>query len=366
MANNSGMLSQSKHSTSVDKNEYYTLYNDIVEELNLYEAQFRGKRVICPCDWDESLEEICVFASEESVSNGTLFSRGTIKTIDVDATGKIEKDLGKVRCNFVKFLISHAEKWGIVSISVSGYNPSTGEGVRFQDVDYSKYDICVTNPPFSLFREFIETMLKNNMKFIIVGAQNSVTCKEVFLHFIRKEIWPGYHSHMSGFIRPDGTILPKQDNHARSCGWYTNMVVDYREKYLPIDEEYTPEKYPKYDNFDAINVDESMAIPCDYDGVMGVPPTFLHFYNPDQFEILGLSQIGCHDLVPDTKKYNDYKEYLRETDTPTGASGGKTNENAVLPGKGDKKTYYVGPNGEIVYPIYKRIFIRNKKVIKSI
>jgi hypothetical protein len=93
---------------------------------------------------------------------------------------------------------------------------------------------------------------------------------------------------------------------------------------------------------------------------MGVPITFLDKFCPEQFEIIGLSQIGCHDLLPDTKKYNSYKEVIRATDTPTKSSGGKTNENAVLSGKGTKKTYYLGPNGEIVHSEAKRIFIRNK------
>lgn len=99
----------------------------------------------------------------------------------------------------------------------------------------------------------------------------------------------------------------------------------------------------------------------DYEGIMGVPITFLDKYNPEQFEILGLTQLGCHDLCPDTKKYNDYKEISRATDTPTGQGGGKTNENAVLNGKGNKKTYYLGPNGEVVHSAYKRILIRRKK-----
>ena len=103
-----------------------------------------------------------------------------------------------------------------------------------------------------------------------------------------------------------------------------------------------------------------MDIPCDYEGAMGVPITFLDKYNPEQFDIIGLSQIGCHDLLPDTKKYNSYKEVIRATDEPTKSSGGKTNENAVLRGKGSKKTYYLGPHGEIVHSEAKRIFIRNK------
>ena len=361
MANDSNMLSRSKSSKKDDKNEYYTLYEDIVAELNHYKEQFKGKRIICPCDWDESLEEICVFASEEEVNSGALFSSGKIKTIDTSATGKIEKDLGQVRCNFVKFLISHADEWGIASISVSGFNPATGEGVRFQDVDYSKYDICVTNPPFGLFREFINLMFNSGIKFLVVGPQNCVTCKDIFTYFMENKMRQGYHYHMAGFIRPDGTRVSKQDNHARSCGWFTNMDINYNNPRLISDIEYDEELYPKYDNYDAIHIEKTEDIPFDYDGIMGVPITFIQKYNPNQYEILGLTQIGCHSKVPDLKKYNSYVEVLRETDEPTGAKGGKTNENAVLQGKGTKKTYYLGPNGEIVHSEYKRIFIRKKK-----
>ena len=109
------------------------------------------------------------------------------------------------------------------------------------------------------------------------------------------------------------------------------------------------QSWAKYDNFDAIDVGKTQDIPCDYPGIMGVPVTFIEKFCAEQFEIIGLSQIGCHDLLPDTKKYNSYKEVIRDTDQPTKSSGGKTNENAVLPGKGTKKTYYLGPNREIVH-----------------
>lgn len=120
-------------------------------------------------------------------------------------------------------------------------------------------------------------------------------------------------------------------------------------------------EYYQYDNFEAIEVPSTSAIPSDYLGIMGVPISFLDRYCPEQFEILGLTQIGCHDEVPDHKRYNNYKEVERVSGRPTGSSGGKTNENAVLRGEGDKKTYYLGPNGEKVYSEYKRIFIRKKQ-----
>lgn len=319
MANDSRMLSGSRGNKKVDKNELYTLYEDIVAELNHYRDQFRGKRVICPCDWDESLEEICVFASEEAVQSGSLFGSGAVKTIDVGATGKIEKDLGQVRCNFVKFLIAHADAWGIASISVSGYNPATGEGVKFQDVNYSKYDICVTNPPFSLFREFVDTMFNWGIKFLVIGPQTAITHKNVFPRLMNGEMWLGYHYHMAGFIRPDGSRVNKQDNLARSCGWYTNMPVSYRNNFLPLDREYDPVTYPRFDNFDAIYVPETMDIPYDYDGVMGVPITFMQKYCPEQFKIIGIAKRGAGDPALWTKRYTkaDYPNYSDLNASPT-------------------------------------------------
>lgn len=127
------------------------------------------------------------------------------------------------------------------------------------------------------------------MKFIIIGPQNAITYQNVFRHIMRNEMWLGYHYHLAGFIRPDGSRVSKQDNLARSCGWFTNMEVSYRNNFLMLDEEYEPSRYPKYDNYDAIEVGTSKAIPYDYDGPMGVPITFLQKYCPSQFELLGMT-----------------------------------------------------------------------------
>jgi len=121
--------------------------------------------------------------------------------------------------------------------------------------------------------------------------------------------------------------------------------------------------YDKYDNYDAIEVPFTDAIPSDYDGIMGVPISFLDKYCPEQFEILGATQRGCHDEVPDTKKYDDYWE-VRQNGEKTGASGGKTNENANLLGNDGKKNYFINKEGRIIQSAYLRIFIRHKKATK--
>lgn len=360
MANDSKNLTRSRVAKD---DEYYTLYEDVANELTQYKEQFRGKHVICPCDWDESLDEICVYASEEEVASGSLFASGKVKTIDTDKTAKhIEKDIRLIKCNFVKFLISHAEDWGIASISVSGYNPATGEGVRFQDLDYSKYDICATNPPFTAFIEFIDTMFENNMKFIIIGPQNAITYKNVFNHIMQNEMWLGYHYHLAGFIRPDGSRVNKQDNLARSCGWFTNMEVSYRNNFMMLDEEYEPSKYPRYDNYNAIDVGTTNSIPYDYDGIMGVPITFLQRYCPEQFEILGITS-GRREFGEEawpTKRYVNPKQH-----DPNGneKNGSKANTRAtLLLSEKPKDVYYTAENAAGPLKIvYARILIRVKK-----
>ena len=118
--------------------------------------------------------------------------------------------------------------------------------------------------------------------------------------------------------------------------------------------------YEKYDNYDAIDVPFADAIPSDFDGVMGVPISFLNKYSPEQFEILGATQRGCHDEVPDTKKYDEYWE-VKPSGEPTGSSGGKTNENANLVGNDGRKNYFINKEGHVIQSAYQRIFIRHRR-----
>ncbi|KAA6338525.1 hypothetical protein EZS27_013476 [termite gut metagenome] len=313
--------------------EYYTLFEDISAELQHYKEQLKGKRIICPCDWDESYNEEVVYKEESSIIQKELFSNeGTIKKIDILASKKkFEKDLEGVKCEFVKFFVANAEDYYIQSISVSGYSPNADKGVKFQNVDYSLYDVVITNPPFSLFGEFIDTMMNNNMEFIVIGPQNAITYKNCFKYIQENRMWIGNHYHLSGFRRPDGTVLPKSDNIPRSCCWFTNLDVEVRHSKIPLVEEYCGNEstYPNYYNYNAINVNKTNSIPYDYDGFMGVPITFLPKFNPDQFEIIGLGK---------------YVDKIVET---------KGNELKIL-----------SNNGELKIP-YERIIIRNKNPYKG-
>ncbi len=193
----------------IKDDEFYTLYEDIANEISLYKEQLKGKKILCPCDWDESYNEEVIYKEEGFVAPSNLLDTGgTIKRIDIKASKKkIEKELALIRCNFVKFLVAHADTYGIISISTSGYNPSIGKGVRFQDIDYSKYDLVITNPPFSQFREFIDAMFKNNMKFLVIGPLTAITYRDIFNHIKDNKMWLGYSKQLSGFRLLDGGFV---------------------------------------------------------------------------------------------------------------------------------------------------------------
>lgn len=372
------------------KDEFYTQLTDIERELQHYWPHFRDKVVLCNCDdpYESNFFKyfalrfnqlglkklICTCYNGSPVQGNELLLH--FDGFDAEPTKiayKVEitevKDLngdGAVDLSDVRYLLQNDKN--VLSTLKTG---------DFRDPEcielLKQADIVVTNPPFSLFREYVGQLIKYDKKFLIIGNVMSVTCKEIFPLIINNKLWlgPSITSGDRKFNVPSDYPLD-----AAGCGvdedgrkyirvkgvrWFTNIDHNKRHDKIDLVCHFSPEEYPMYDNFDAIDVGQTSDIPMDYNGVMGVPITFLDKYCPEQFEILGLSQIGCHDLLPDKKKYNSYKEVVRETNIPTKSSGGKTNENAVLPGKGTKKTYYLGPNGEIVHSEAKRIFIRNKQ-----
>jgi len=161
-------------------------------------------------------------------------------------------------------------------------------------------DVVVTNPPFSLFREYVAQLIEHGKKFIIIGNQNAITYKEIFPLIMQNRLWLGYYNGDMAFTVPKDSE-PRatrywQDETGqkwRSMGnicWFTNIDHKKRHEMLDLYKTYTPEEYPRYDNYNAINVDKVADIPMDYDGVMGVPITFLCKYNPDQFEIVGCTE----------------------------------------------------------------------------
>lgn len=353
------------------KDEFYTQLEDINNELKHYREHFRGKTVLCNCDDPRVSNFFKYFAYNFEFLGLRKLITTCYKNQDVNlfSEGTSEQAV---------YLVYEGDKNGnhIPDDEEIEVLPLKGDG-DFRSAECIEFlkeaDIVVTNPPFSLFREYVAQLIQYDKKFLIIGNINAVSTKYIFPLIMNGQVWLGasIHSGDRKFWVPDDYELD-----AAGCGidengrkfirvkgvrWFTNL--DYKERHedLILYKPYSPEAYPFFDNFDAIEVGKTEDIPMDYEEIMGVPITFLDKYNPEQFEILGLTQLGCHDLCPDTKKYNDYKEISRATDTPTGQGGGKTNENAVLKGKGNKKTYYLGPNGEVVHSAYKRILIRRKK-----
>lgn len=384
------------------QDEFYTHYADIEKEVNAYleynPDTFRDKTVLLPCDDPEWSNFTRYFALhfedlglKKLISTSYAPDSKMLKEplqFTLFETESPQFDPSKAQTKGKIFVLDRdVDGNGRIDIDDLQWKYLEGDG-DFRSAEVKAFrdeaDIIVTNPPFSLFREFFAWVMESGKKFLIIGNMNSVTCKEVFPHIMRNRAWYGC-SISSGdreFGVPDSYPLDaagwRIDNNGKKfirvkgVRWFTNIDHGRRHQHLPLmtmsdnikfskHKEIKGGVYENYDNFDAIEVPYSDAIPDDFAGAMGVPISFLDKYCPEQFEILGLSQIGCHDLLPDTKRYNDYKEILTSSDKETGNSGGKTNENAVLPGKGTKKTYYLGPNGEIVHSEYKRIFIRKKQ-----
>ena len=169
-------------------------------------------------------------------------------------------------------------------VTVGLRTPLKGDGdFRSQEcLDILKVaDIVVTNPPFSLFREYVAQLMEYGKKFIIIGSKNAITYKDFFPLLKDNKVWIGYNN-VNDFQQPDGSF-----KKFGNIGWFTNLGIKKRHEKIVLRKIYTPEEYPTYDNYEAINVNKTVEIPSDYDGVMGVPISFLDKYNPNQFEIIG-------------------------------------------------------------------------------
>ena len=397
MANNTNLGA----AKAAKNDEFYTQYADIQKEVNAYleynPDTFRDKTVLLPCD-DPEWSNFTRFFAQNFERLGLKRLISTSYAVESKKYKNYQPslfetesplfDADKTRIKGKIFELTHdTNQHGRIDIDDLEWHYLEGDGdFRSKEVCQlrDQSDIIVTNPPFSLFREFLSWCLVPNKLFLIIGNMNSLTVKEIFPLVKNNMLWygPSISSGDREFMIPEGYPIEasgwridEQGNkfiRVKGVRWYTNL--DHGRRHEPMKlmsekdnlrfskhKEFKEVGYRRYDNYDAIDVPYSDVIPSDYAGIMGVPISFMDKYCPEQFEILGLTQIGCHDEVPDTKRYNDYKEVLRETDKLTGSSGGKTNENAVIIGKGKKKTYYLGPNGEIVHSEYKRILIRKKQ-----
>ncbi len=238
-------------------------------------------------------------------------------------------------------------------------------------------DIVVTNPPFSLFREYVSQLFKYEKEFLIIGNLNAMKYSEIYPYFQENRMWFGATMFSGGaayFIgspdlydptkmsNPKNAFIKDGKLHWRVNGvrWFTNIDHNKRHEELILYKTYCPDQYPKYDNYDAIEVSKVIEIPMDYAGVMGVPISFMDKYNAAQFDIIGLSMKAGFGLKS-TKLYDSYKE-IKQDGTFTGSSGKKTNGNPMLVGRPKKGNYYVDDLGNRAYSLYDRLFILNKSL----
>lgn len=270
------MGNRNLHAARRNKNdEFYTQYADIEREVSNYWEQLKGKTVYCNTDnYKES--------------------------------------------NFVKYFVDNFDKIQLkklISLDLDGnyfeYDGRVKQYSKFKNGDFRSEeskellkgcDVVCTNPPFSLFREYVAQLIEYEKEFLIIGNNNALTYKEIFQLLKDNKIWLGYHSNKTMEFRlPD--YYEKWDRvdedgvkygKVPAISWFTNMDVAKRHEYIPLHKDYkgNEDAYPKYDNYDAINVDRIKDIPRDYEGYMGVPITIMTKYNPEQFEIIGIMNTG--------------------------------------------------------------------------
>ena len=292
------------------KDEFYTQLTDIERELQHYWPHFRDKVVLCNCDdpYESNFFKyfalrfnqlrlkklICTCYNGSPVQgNELMIDFGYFSNEPKKIAYKVEitevKDLngdGAVDLSDVQYLLQNDKN--VCSVLKTG---------DFRDPEcielLKQADIVVTNPPFSLFREYIGQLMEYNKKFLIIGHQNAITYKEVFPLIKDNKVWLGYGfkggaAHFTSPYEDIATAGDHRDNMIRVSGviWFTNMEIPKRNEQIDLVCHYSQDEYPKYDNYNAINVGKTMDIPCDYDGYMGVPITFLDKYNPAQFEII--------------------------------------------------------------------------------
>ena len=216
-------------------------------------------------------------------------------------------------------------------------------------------DIVVTNPPFSLFREYVAQLMKYEKTFLVIGNQNAILYKEIFPYIKNDKIRLGIER-PKNFNTPDG-CTKKILGLTR---WFTNFKTTIEHKRLILTKKYNPEDYPRYDNYDAINVNKTKDIPYDYSGVMGVPVSFFDKYNPEQFEILGQT-CGSYEFNPDANPTKRYENTIMHNKDGSTTSGGKANDCACIVADNPSGVYYTADNSPYkLEALYRRILIRKK------
>ena len=355
------------------KDEFYTRLSDIERELQHYHRHFAGKTVLCNCDDPYESNFFKYFALNFdflglkklicTCYNGSPVQGNELPLRFDGLDDEPKRQAYKVEITEVRDLNGD----GAVDLSDVRYlllndrnvlsTLQTGDFRSRECIDLlEQADIVVTNPPFSLFREYVGQLMEHGKHFLIIGHQNAITYKEIFPLIKENKIWLGYgfKGAAAHFYSPYEDIATAGDhrkNMIRVSGvtWFTNLEIPKRHEEIDLVCRYSPEDYPKYENYDAIEVSKTLDIPCDYNGVMGVPITFLDKYNPEQFEIIGMCEnMDLYGLK--TKVYT--KEECQQ---------------AYFDKFGKKGTYDLNASGVLVRKsirekVYQRLLIRNKLI----
>lgn len=323
------------YSSRGDKaDEFYTQLSLVESELKHYRQHFRGKTVLCNCDDPYESNFFKYFAMnfnalglKKLITTCYATSPVTGKEFQyyVDNGGQLS--FIQAKNNSPTPTENERKPYKVEITSVTDEN---GDGrIDLSDVEYLMHnkentmtlldgdgdfrspecvellkeaDIVVTNPPFSLFRDYVAQLMQYKKDFIIIGNQNACTYKEIFPLLKNDVMWLGYNSGHFWFKVPASYEEKKTDFKIDENGqkwrrmgnicWFTNVDIEKRHENMPIFRTYTPEAYPTYDNYNAIEVNKTVDIPCDFYGVMGVPITFMSKYSPEQFELVGIT---CND-----------------------------------------------------------------------
>ena len=359
------------------KDEFYTQLTDIEKEMRYYRKHFQGKTVLCNCDDPFESNFFKYFALNfnrlglKKLIATCYYSSpiaGQQLQYGCDANGQMTfyfEDKGveenKSKRPYKAVVTQVYDKKGdggvdmldVAELFRSGENELVeleGDG-DFRSPEclalLDEADIIVTNPPFSLFREYVSMLVEHQKHFIIIGNQNAISYEETFSLMKNNKMWIGasIHSGDRAFFVPDDypldaagcgidEITGRKYIRVKGIRWFTNLDIKQRHEEMILVRHYTPEQYPKYVNYEAIEVAKTSDIPCDYDGEMGVPITFMDKYNPEQFEIIGISRELVRTLSEDVRKNGAYPQIGR---------------------------FYLDVGAEKYKKVYERLVIRNKR-----
>ncbi len=352
------------------KDEFYTQLVDIEKELKHYKEQFRGKVVYCNCDDPFESNFFKYFASNFNALGlkrliATSYKPSPIANTQLGLFGDdktLKQTKGRLKNNANKFIINEVhdidnngafDLQDIAKLLKANKNnewsPLEGDG-DFRSPEsielLKQANIVVTNPPFSLFREYVAQLVEYNKKFLIIGNTNAVKYNDIFKLIKDDKFRTGYTNFNVGMffaVPDDWEYFHHLDGNGKKIArvstacWFTNLAVSRHHEPITLYKKYSAKEYPKYDNHIAINIDKYTDIPADYNGIMGVPITFLDKYNPDQFDILG--------IFDDKREKSD--AFIQGVPTYVDEQHKK----------------YVGPvlNGKA---LYTRVLIKNKKLYR--